>query len=136
MENIKKFFFLLSFGMFEMWVYCVFTPIADLPLLIQAFSNQYWLLFAMSFGCFSAGVIVGIYFKPVSQKISQLEYRINHEDRISVLVEGVIQTFVGVVVILMDVAIYPSRAMFLLVAIFGMLVFINGIKYFSAPFKY
>ncbi len=136
MENIKKFFFLFSFVMFEMWVYCVFTPIADLPLLIQIFSNQYWLLFAMSFGCFSAGVIFGIYFKPVSQKISQLEYRINNDDRISVFVEGLVQVFIGVVVILMDILFYPSKAIFLLVAIFGILVCINGIKYFSAPFKY
>ena len=136
MKSIQKSFFLIAFILFELWLYCVFTPLTELPELVQRFSDQYWLLFVTAFGCFLAGIIIGIYHNPVSQKISQLEHRINNEDRISVLVEGVIQTFVGVVVILMDMAFYPSRAMFLLVAIFGMLVFINGIKYFSAPFKY
>jgi len=43
---------------------------------------------------------------------------------------------IGVVIVLIDVAIYPSGAIFLMGTILGVLIFINGVKYFIAPAEY
>ena len=132
-QKIADGLYLTSFTAFLLWVYCIFTPVKDLPIIVQQCSDRYWLLIVVGDITFFAGMF---FVGKTKESISSIEGRARDGDRFFVFFTGVIQVIIAVVILSLDVIFYPTRGIFSTIAILVVLLLINGLKYLGVSLQY